>query len=306
MRTMASATPGVARRLLASRLPGLVPHGFGPCRRALASAATDSLGALAPPSRRIVRLMAPAPLREEADAAAAVVAELPSGELVEAVGDADSELDWLLVRAPMEDEVNAMSDKPLLYQDGWLHGATLEAAEHQLGDKVAARIDPEAHPVVEALKTVLRWQGKPDASPPSWFIASVAELYTGKVAGVVRKGRFLVQRPSGAVPERVTMPPELLIVPRDRARKTALAGLLGFAFAASLGTSLHAIAWLRGEPVSLGRMAWPQLVTWLSISALLLTPGTVGPCIGFANSPASTGCVAAWINLLFYSDLFSE
>mmetsp|Transcript_125908 Transcript_125908/g.350804 ORF Transcript_125908/g.350804 Transcript_125908/m.350804 type:complete len:317 (+) Transcript_125908:71-1021(+) len=255
---------------------------------------------------RLARLTAATPLRAEADAAAESLVELQRGELVEAIGDIDDSAfrEWLLVRAPLEDKVDSMSDKPLEYCTGWLHWPELEHAEHQLGDKVAARVDvASSHPVLGLLRRLPPWREK---GPPAWVSASVAELYPGSVEGVAQCGRFLVQRPSGALPERLATSAQLLVPPRARLRQTALAGLAGLALSALLGAGAHVRAWSRGEDLRVGRMAWPQFVGWASIAAVFLTPAAVLPCYGFANSQASTACVVACINLLFYNDLFGE
>lgn len=232
-----------------------------------------------------------------------VLAELPAGELVETMLDVSSGAEWFLVRAPLEDEVQAMSDKPLEYRDGWLLRPALDRAEHQLGDSVAARIDVTTHPVVNAMKSLPPWR---DSGVPDWVHASVAELYTGKVTGVTRHGRFLVQRPSGAVPERVASEPEMLLVPKERARLTFRAGLVGFAIAVLAGTAFHGRRWAKGERFDVGKMAWPQLVGWALIGAVFISPLATVPCIIFTNSQGSTALVVAWINLLLYNDYFGE
>mmetsp|Transcript_63832 Transcript_63832/g.128095 ORF Transcript_63832/g.128095 Transcript_63832/m.128095 type:complete len:109 (-) Transcript_63832:54-380(-) len=108
------------------------------------------------------------------------------------------------------------------------------------------------------------------------------------------------------MPERIATSTELMIPPRARLRQTALAGLVGLALSAVLGVGVHAKAWVQGEKFDVGKMAWPQLVGWASIAAFFLTPAATLPCYGFANSQASTACVVACINMLFYNDLFGE
>lgn len=261
-------------------------------------------------------------LHAEADTAAVEVAELEAGDLVEAAADVDvvrlsPEGGWLLVRSPLEDKVDVMSDKPLQYQEGWLAlvpsegmpndgavnaGPCLERAEVQLGDRVAARVNVESHPVLDVLKKLPPWQN----GLPGWMVTSVSEIYTGKIGGIVKRGRFVVQRPSGAMPERIATKAALLILPRDRARQTAVAGFIGLGISVALGTAIHAHAWMRGHPVDSGLMAWTPLVGWLTLIVVFITPFAILPCYGFANSQASTACVVAWLNLLLYCDLFSE
>lgn len=258
------------------------------------------------PRPKLVRLTADAQLYAETDVAAEPLAELSQGELVEAIGDIDegAHREWLLVRFPLEDQVESMSDKPLAYQNGWLFRASLQRAEHQLGDKVAALVDVSStHPVLGLLRKFPWWK---HSGPPTWMASWVSELYTGKVEGVIQQERFLVQRPAGAMPERIATKTDLLVTPKARARQTATAGLVGLALSTIVGLGAHARAWLRGERPDTGRSAWPQLVGWASICAVLLTPAVALPCYGFANSQASTMCVVAGINLLLYRDLFGE
>lgn len=251
-------------------------------------------------------------MHAEPDLASAGPTQLPSGEYIEADTKAVEEASggWLLVRAPLEDKIQIMSEKPLEYQDGWLHKAPIEDAEFQLGSKVAALVHVPEHPVLEIIKKLPPWNKD---GIPLWMKNSVAELYTGKVFGIVKKrdvddfGRFLVQRPSGSVPERVATTPDLLVGPKVRAKQTCIAGALGLVLAGVIGGGFHAKSWVRGDgEFSRGKFAWPQLVGWFSISALLITPIATWPCYIFANSQASTVCVVCWINLLLYADLFNE
>lgn len=253
-----------------------------------------------------MRLREPAPLLAEAQDGAETLAELPKGELVEAVGlkEASAELpEWLLVRSPAEEQIEIMSDKPLAYQDGWLSNAPLQPAEYQLGTRVAARVDVNSHPALDLLRQLPWWRG---TTLPDWIVASVAELHKGKIGGVVKNGRYLVQRPAGAMPERVATTAALLITPKERAKRTVLAGFIGLVLSGLFGSAIHAWAWMRGERSDSGRVAWPKLVGWMTLITVILTPAAVLPCFGFANSPASTACVVAWINMLLYSDLFND
>merc|ERR1712217_11412 len=112
---------------------------------------------------RLVRLTEVAKLHPEpqvfdANIDAADLVEIPKGELVQAIGDVDGPAhDWLLVRSPLEDMFESMSEKPLLYQDGWLYRPSFEIAEHQLGAKAAGRVDNEMHPVLEQLQKLPPW-----------------------------------------------------------------------------------------------------------------------------------------------------
>lgn len=262
-----------------------------------------------------MRLRAATKVHAEADAASAEVAELEEGHLVEAAGMVDlegapPEGGWLLVRSPLEDKLDVMSDKPLEYQDGWIPIETtegermVERAELQLGNKVAARVFVETHPVLDLLKKLPPWK---ESGLPEWMRAAVAELYTGKIGGVAKRSRFVVQRPSGAMPERVAVRVGMIIVPKDRARQTTIAGLLGLSASLLVGLGIHAYSWqVLGRPVDFGLMAWPPLVGWVTLILVFLTPVTIWPSYLFANSQAATACVVAWMNMLLYYDLFSE
>lgn len=292
------------------------------------------------PGRQILRLTAPARLRAEASAAAEAVASLEAGDLVEASGEFDvvgapPEGGWLLVRSSLEDKIDVMSDKPLEYQDGWLAiappatdavaaaerasadggeaaedgqpqspaGPLLERTALQLGDKVAARVHPESHPVLGLLKKVPHWR---DNGLPSWMRIAVAEIYAGRVGGVVQRGRFLIQRPSGAMPERVAVKDERIVVPRERAKETAICGLIGLAASLVIGSIVHARAWMKGDSVDHGLRAWPLLVGWATLVTVFLAPIVAAPCYTFANTQAATVTVVVWMNLLLYNDLFAE
>ncbi|CAK9002093.1 unnamed protein product, partial [Durusdinium trenchii] len=155
------------------------------------------------PPQRILRLTGPVKLYKEA-ASEEVLQDLTSGELLIGVGEealqvgSDVANGWLFVRRPTEESVEIMSDKPLEYQDGWIHlpDAPVEMAEHQLGDRLAGRVDVPDHPVTNVLKALPFCRGQ---ELPDWIPGSVCELHTGKVGGVLKGGRFLLQRPSGAV-----------------------------------------------------------------------------------------------------------
>lgn len=251
-----------------------------------------------------MRLTGNARLLQEAKLNAEEIEELRAGELLEVVtAEGTLESEWLHVRSPTEEQIEIMSDKPLNYQVGWLHKAALEAAEHQLGERVAARIDIPNHPVLDIVKKLPPWQHRGEL--PSWMGASVAELHPGFIGGVVRGGKFLVQRPSGAMPERIATTADLIVVPKERLRRTVIAAGLGLALSCLIGSATHLKEWRSGESSDLGRVSWPKLVGWLSIVVLVLTPAAIVPCFGFVNSPASTTCAVAFINLLLYSDLFS-
>eukprot|EP00929_Paragymnodinium_shiwhaense_P014712 TRINITY_DN122666_c0_g1_i1.p1 TRINITY_DN122666_c0_g1~~TRINITY_DN122666_c0_g1_i1.p1 ORF type:complete len:345 (+),score=60.37 TRINITY_DN122666_c0_g1_i1:58-1092(+) len=262
-----------------------------------------------PPDRVIVELASPAKLLADPEADSEAVLELPAGELLEAFGDVDSDREWLLVRSPLEDDVELMSDKPLAYQDGWLHDADVKKTSFQLGDTVTARTESDIHPAFEAMRLVPPW--RPGAAGggapiPDWIRRSVNELYNGKVAGVTKNGRFLVQRPAGAMPERVVTTADFLYTPKERKRRAIAAGIIGLAVSAVIGVSVHGYSWLRGEKFQTGRMSWPNLVGWLCIVSVVVVPFTIWPCYLCSNSQASTVVVVAWLNLLFYNDLFGE
>jgi len=286
------------------------------------------------PRNQILRLTGAAKLRAQASADSEMLAELGAGDLVEAIGgNLEPAGGWLLVRSPLEDRIDVMSDKPLEYQDGWLAvaapaleadfgtaspapapaeeagGAAALALEKllvptdvQMGERVAARVLLETHPVLDALKKLPLFKD----GLPNWMPVSVAELYAGRIAGVAKRGRFILQRPSGAMPERVASVPEKLIRPKARMRQTTIAGILGLGLSLVLGLGLHARKWVRGEPLDAGRFALEPLVGWTTLLVVFLTPVTILPCFIFTNSQASTLVVVVWMNMLLYNDLFSE
>lgn len=261
-----------------------------------------------PPTRWLARLDMPAQLRADADSEAELLFELPQGELLQTfrkIEECDAEDEWLLVRAPLEETVEVMSDRPLSYQIGWIHCPTtaLKTTRFQLGDKLAARVDVPNHPVVELLKYFPPWRGD---KLPDWVPAMCCELHTGKIGGVVKRGRFMVQRPSGAVPERLTLEAAMLQSPKERARTTVLAALLGLGFSAALGFAIHAWGWAQDKVPKIGVKTWPKLVGWLTIIVLVLSPAAIWPCYAVANSPGATFCAVAGLNMLFYTDLFTE
>ncbi|CAK9002083.1 unnamed protein product, partial [Durusdinium trenchii] len=227
------------------------------------------------PPQRILRLTGPVKLYKEA-ASEEVLQDLTSGELLIGVGEealqvgSDVANGWLFVRRPTEESVEIMSDKPLEYQDGWIHlpDAPVEMAEHQLGDRLAGRVDVPDHPVTNVLKALPFCRGQ---ELPDWIPGSVCELHTGKVGGVLKGGRFLLQRPSGAVPERLMLESSMLLTRKDRRRNTAIAAALGLVFATVVGASIHLREWLRGQ-TQLGRKTWPQLLVWLLYAPVLVTP----------------------------------
>lgn len=239
------------------------------------------------PTRWLAQLSMPAQLRADPDSEAELLLELPEGELLQTfrkIEECPSEEEWLLVRAPLEETVEVMSDRALSYQVGWIHCPTtaLKTARFQLEDKLAARVDVPNHPVVEVLKHFPPWR---DGKLPDWVPAMCCELHTGKVGGVVKRGRFLVQRPSGAVPERLTLESAMLQSPKERARTTVLAALLGLGLSATLGFALHAWAWAHDKVPKIGVKTWPKLVGWLTIVVFVLSPAAIGPCYISANSP---------------------
>lgn len=260
---------------------------------------------------------------------------LAEGDLVETASGIDifatpPEGGWLLVRAPQEDRLDVMSDKPLAYKDGWIalgpvadgsaeqvisdsdavstSSATadmrsiVEPAELQLGQKVAALVIPETHPVLQNLKKLPMYKD----GLPEWMKNCVAELYTGRISGVAMRGRFVLQRPSGAMPERIATAYAKFLLPRRRFKKTAVAGILGFFLSIAIGTSIHGWGWMHGVSYEFGRMAFVPYIQWLTLITVFLTPLAIIPCYIFANSEAATCCVVAFINMLLYHDLFAD
>lgn len=272
-------------------------------------------------------------LRADPNLESEEVLTLAAGDLVETAGGVDvvsspPEGGWLLVRAPLEDKLDVMSEKPLEYQDGWLAvgpvaeqsgeqeisesdavaashaspSSCLEKAELQLGQKVAALVIPETHPVLQTLEKLFYKDGC-----PQWMKNSVAELYTGKISGAAQRGRYVLQRPSGAMPERIATAYAKFLLPRGRFKKTAVAGILGFFLSIAIGGGMHGWSWLaHGCSTEVGRMALVPLIQWLTLISVFLTPLAIMPCFIFANSEAATCCVVAFINLLLYHDLFAE
>jgi len=256
-----------------------------------------------PPERQIVRLTSPGRLLADASSEAEVVDNIPAGELLEVVGEASAHVEWLPVRAPLEDKLEVMSEKPLEYQDGWLFEPNFELAEHKLGDKVTVRVDATSHPLLDTLKMLPWWKS---SDLPSWIVASVSELYNGKIHGVVKQGRFMIQRPTGSMPERLATSASMLLVSRQRARQTTYAGLLGLVLSAAFALALHARQWAKGELYDFGRKSLGNLVGWLTLVIVFTTPLSIAPCYVFVNSPASTCCVVVGINMLLYNDIFGE
>mmetsp|Transcript_50795 Transcript_50795/g.107793 ORF Transcript_50795/g.107793 Transcript_50795/m.107793 type:complete len:357 (-) Transcript_50795:48-1118(-) len=265
------------------------------------------------PKNQILRLLGSAQLRAEASESAEVLAELSEGDFLEGMPDKlEPAGGWLLVRAPLEDKIDVMSEKPLEYQDGWIAvmppareeglPELLERAELQLGDKVAARVHVETHPVLDNLKKLPFFKD----GLPSWMPVSVAEIYTGRIGGVAVRGRYIVQRPPGAMPERIAALPERIVLPKARAKQTTIAGLLGLGLSLAIGVVLHMRKWAQGEEFSVGRFAYEPLSGWCALIMVFLTPITIYPCYLFSNSQASTVVTVLWMNLLLYNDLFSE
>lgn len=256
---------------------------------------------------RIIRLTSPARLSVEADADSEELATLPMGEFVQAIGEVDGERhEWLLVRTSNQSQVNSMGEDPLTYVDGWVQWASFDVAPHQLGDRVAACVDVPEHPVLGLIEKLPPFKSEGKAGLPRWMHASVCEYHVGKVQSVVQGGRLLIQRPSGAVPERIATTPDLLLVSRARFKKACFSGFIGFIGATAIGVVLHLSAWASGRDMNRGVMAWPQLVGWLTISTIFLSPLSVVPCFVFTNSQASTAAVVCWIDLMLYADLFTE
>merc|ERR1712151_24361 len=101
---------------------------------------------------------------------------------------------------------------------------------------------------------------------PTWLLSSVSEFHTGKIEGVVKEGRYLLQRPSGAIPERLALTPDFLLPPKARARKTGVAAILGLAIACVMGTVNHAFFWISGETFTFGKFAWSSLAGWIMLT----------------------------------------
>merc|ERR1712216_752755 len=171
------------------------------------------------------------------------------------------------------------------------------------GDKVAARVESTTHPVLEFMRFLPMWR---EAPLPKLMLEAVSEFHTGKIGGVVKKGRFLVQRPSGAIPERIAAEVEFLLVPRQRKRRTALSAFIGMVSALCLGTAMHSWKWLHGRPMDQGRFAWVNLVGYTTIVVVFLTPLMTWPCYSFSISLLSTATSIECLDLLFYFDLLTE
>jgi len=279
--------------------------------------------------RQLLRVKALVIVRAEASHDSDELNTLAEGDLVETASGIDitvstPEGGWLLVRVPLEDRLDVMSDKPLSYQDGWVaigpdssgeqgisdsgavanateSKATLVPAELQLNQKVAAIVTPETHPVLQALEKYIYKEGV-----PQWMKTSVAELYTGRIAGVAIRGRFVLQRPSGAMPERIATAYAKFLLPRRRFKRTAVAGIIGFFLSISIGCGLHGLDWMHGISFEIGRSAAVPLIQWLTLITVFLTPLAIIPCFIFANSEAATCCAVAFMNLLLYNDLFAN
>merc|ERR1712217_926514 len=101
-------------------------------------------------------------------------------------------------------------------------------------------------------------------------------------------GRFLLQRPSGAIPERLALTTEFLVPPRDRKRYTGIAALIGLGISVIIGVGAHARYWIRGERFSAGTYNYTNFSAWLIFTALIITPLTAWPCYIFTNSTGAT------------------
>merc|ERR1712194_318717 len=110
----------------------------------------------------------------------------------------------------------------------------------------------------------------------------------------------------GAIPERIATEAELLVTPRRRFKLIALSALVGLVWAAALSTILHAKKWIQGRPTDQGRFAWVNLVSYITLATVFMTPLCLGPCYNFSISMLSTATSVAFLNMLLYCDLFSE
>jgi len=256
-----------------------------------------------PPRGLLVRCMAPTDLRREPREAAETLYELPCGELMETFADfTDVPPEWVLVRRPLENDIEVMSDKPLLYEAGWLQNAQIERAEYQLGEKVCVKVEARSHILLDMARKMPIWK----TALPGWLTESLAEVYSGKVAGVVQQGRFMIQRPSGAIPERFALEDNFIMRRRQVAKRTLAGVAMGAVVATALGFLGHSLAWCGGAPLDSGLKGWPRLVGWLTIGTVFITPGSYLACYIFTTSQMAAAALVVWLDMLMYKDLFGE
>lgn len=257
-----------------------------------------------PAAPQVSRLLEGAKLYTDPDVSSPVLEDLAAGSLIETFADLDGDMEWVLVRTPLEDNIDIMSDKPLEYQDGWMHYPSLELSKHQVGDKIAARVEAMSHPLLLALKRIPPWR---NASLPNILVEAVSEFHTGKIGGVVKRGRFMVQRPSGAIPERIATKDSFLFTPRQRQKRTFVSVYIGLVWACILASVLHMRKWfMLGRSREEGRFAWVTLCGYWVVAAVFLTPFCIWPCYSFSISHFSTASSVWFVNMLLYMDLFSE
>jgi len=268
------------------------------CEKALSTAAPSTA-----PSRLLARSLETMEIRADCHATAVVLHELPPGELVEAYWDLEAKPEWLLVRRPLEDNIEVMSDKPLLYEAGWIHNPKLERAKFQLGENVSVRVDQNSLFALEMARKMPFWSA--DALP-AWLTSSFAEVNGGKIAGIVQQDRFMVQRPSGAIPERLAVEADVIMRRRQLAKRTAVGALVGALAATALGFAGHTLAWAQGAPIDRGTKGWPKFIGWVTVTTVFINPAAYAACFSFATSQMGTAALVVWLDMLLYQDLFGE
>jgi len=214
----------------------------------------------------------------------------------------DTPPEWVLVRRPLESDIEVMSEKPLLYEAGWLKDAKIQHADFQLGEKVSVKVETLSHIVLDMARKVPFWK----TALPWWLTESLAEVHSGKVAGVVQQGRFMVQRPSGAIPERMAVEAKVIMRRRQLAKRTLAGAVVGAVVATALGFLGHSFAWFRGAPLDTGLKGWPRLVGWMTITTVFITPGSYIACYIFTTSQMGAAALVVWLDMLLYKDLFGE
>lgn len=210
---------------------------------------------------------------------------------------------WVFVQVPKDTAVKAMSDEPLTYEDGWLRQNALGEIPWKMGERAAVTApDPPEHPALSVFRIYPQWRD----GIPRWLSHTCAEHFPGKVYGCIVGGEIVVQRPGGAIPERLSAVYADLLRPKDRAKivaKSTALGLLGAALAMGI-----AYSYISYDRVRKGgrKMTWHGYVQWLGFGGLILTPIAYIPCFIFCMTPFGTCSFIFWANAMLFYDLFHE
>lgn len=247
--------------------------------------------------------------KEPGDDSGASSESIKGGELVLARSDLIVRLPdaqdspWIFVHVPKDTEIKSMSDVPLTYEDGWLKRNLLVETPWKTGERAAVTApDPPEHPFFYMLRVLPQWRD----GVPKWLHNTCAEHFPGKVYGTMVGGEIVVQRPSGAIPERLAAPYLELLRPRDRAKIVAKSTGLGLLSASLVvGVAYGYMSYDRERRGQRG-LTWHGYVQWLGFSTLFLTPFAYFPCFIFCMTPFGTTSFIFWANAMLFYDLFHE